>query len=37
VARLLNLDFEALLLCHGQPPSSGGKATLQDFVASAGR
>ena len=36
-ARLLDFDFEALLLCDGKPLSSGGKDTLQDFVASAGR
>jgi glyoxylase-like metal-dependent hydrolase (beta-lactamase superfamily II) len=31
-ARLLGYDFDALLLCDGQPLSSGGKDKLREFV-----
>jgi len=31
-ARLLDYDFEALLLCDGQPLPSGGKDKLREFV-----
>ena len=33
VARLLEYDFDALLLCDGEPLPSGGKQKLQEFVA----
>ena len=33
--RLLELDFDALLLAHGQPVASGGKEALRKFVADA--
>jgi glyoxylase-like metal-dependent hydrolase (beta-lactamase superfamily II) len=36
-ARLLDYDFDALLLCDGQPLPSGGKDKLQEFVASSNR
>jgi len=32
-ARLLDYDFDALLLCDGEPITKGGKQTLQEFVA----
>ncbi len=32
--RLLEYDFDALLLCDGEPFSSGGKQKLREFVAS---
>ena len=35
-ARLLDYDFDALLLCDGQPLPSGGKDKLREFVASSG-
>ena len=35
-ARLLELDFEVLLLAHGNPVLDGAKDALQRFVASAG-
>jgi glyoxylase-like metal-dependent hydrolase (beta-lactamase superfamily II) len=35
-ARLLDYDFDALLLCDGPPPS-GGKARLREFAASSDR
>ena len=31
-ARLLGYDFDALLLCDGEPLPVGGKAKLQEFV-----
>jgi hypothetical protein len=31
-ARLLELDFDALLLAHGDPVPRGGKAALRRFV-----
>jgi glyoxylase-like metal-dependent hydrolase (beta-lactamase superfamily II) len=31
-ARLLEYDFDALLLCDGEPLTAGGKQKLQDFV-----
>lgn len=31
-ARLLDYDFDALLLCDGQPLPSGGKDKLREFV-----
>jgi glyoxylase-like metal-dependent hydrolase (beta-lactamase superfamily II) len=31
-ARLLHYDFDALLLCDGQPLPSGGKRKLREFV-----
>jgi glyoxylase-like metal-dependent hydrolase (beta-lactamase superfamily II) len=31
-ARLLDLDFDALLLCDGQPLPTGGKDKLREFV-----
>ena len=34
-ARLLDYDFEALLLCDGEPLPSGGRQKLQEFVANA--
>jgi glyoxylase-like metal-dependent hydrolase (beta-lactamase superfamily II) len=34
-ARLLEYDFDALLLCDGESFSSGGKAKLEEFVARA--
>jgi glyoxylase-like metal-dependent hydrolase (beta-lactamase superfamily II) len=34
-ARLLEYDFEALLLCDGEPITTGGKQKLQEFVESA--
>jgi hypothetical protein len=34
--RLLELDFERLLLAHGDPMVDGAKATLRSFVDSAG-
>jgi glyoxylase-like metal-dependent hydrolase (beta-lactamase superfamily II) len=34
-ARLLHYDFDALLLCDGEPITSGGKQKLQEFVARA--
>jgi hypothetical protein len=33
---LLDLDFDALLLAHGDPSPSGGKDELRSFVASPG-
>jgi glyoxylase-like metal-dependent hydrolase (beta-lactamase superfamily II) len=36
-ARLLEYDFDALLLCDGEPLPTGGKQKLQEFVASAPR
>lgn len=30
---LLDLDFDALLLAHGEPAASGGKQELRDFIA----
>ena len=33
--RLLGLDFDALLLAHGRPMPTGGKAALRKFVADA--
>jgi hypothetical protein len=33
-ARLLDLDFDALLLAHGTPLSSGGKQALREFAQS---
>ena len=36
-ARLLDYDFDALLLCDGQPLPFGGKDKLREFVASSGR
>ena len=36
-ARPLDYDFDALLLCDGQPLPSGGKDKLREFVASSGR
>ena len=36
-ARLLDYDFDALLLCDGEPLPFGGKDKLREFVASAGR
>lgn len=35
-ARLLEYDFDALLLCDGEPIVSGGKQKLREFVAGAG-
>jgi glyoxylase-like metal-dependent hydrolase (beta-lactamase superfamily II) len=35
-ARLLEYDFDALLLCDGEPITSGGKQKLREFVAAAG-
>lgn len=35
--RLLELDFDALLLAHGNPVPSGGKAALAEFVRAGGR
>src|SRR4051794_5886578 len=34
-ARLLEYDFDALLLCDGEPITTGGKQKLQEFVAKA--
>ena len=34
-AKLLEYDFDALLLCDGEPITSGGKQKLQDFVTAA--
>jgi glyoxylase-like metal-dependent hydrolase (beta-lactamase superfamily II) len=34
-ARLLDYDFDALLLCDGEPITAGGKEKLREFVASA--
>lgn len=34
-AKLLRYDFDALLLCDGDPITSGGKQKLQEFVAQA--
>ena len=34
-ARLLEYDFDALLLCDGEPFTTGGKQKLQEFVATA--
>jgi hypothetical protein len=34
--RLLELDFDALLLAHGDPVEHGGKDALREFVARAG-
>lgn len=34
-ARLLEYDFDALLLCDGEPITSGGKQKLREFVESA--
>ena len=31
-ARLIEYDFDALLLCDGEPLPSGGKALLREFV-----
>src|SRR5206468_8005444 len=31
-ARLLDLEFDALLLCDGEPLTSGGKQKLREFV-----
>ena len=36
-AALLDYDFDALLLCDGQPLPFGGKDKLREFVASSGR
>jgi glyoxylase-like metal-dependent hydrolase (beta-lactamase superfamily II) len=36
-ARLLDYDFDALLLCDGEPVRSAGKETLREFVARAPR
>jgi glyoxylase-like metal-dependent hydrolase (beta-lactamase superfamily II) len=36
-ARLLDYDFDALLLCDGQPLPSGGKDRLREFVVSSDR
>jgi glyoxylase-like metal-dependent hydrolase (beta-lactamase superfamily II) len=36
-ARLLEYDFDALLLCDGQPLASGGNDKLREFVARSGR
>ena len=36
-ARPLDYDFDALLLCDGQPLPSGGKDKLREFVARSGR
>jgi hypothetical protein len=36
-ARLLELDFDLLLLAHGRPITTNGKAALSDFVSTAGR
>ena len=33
-AQLLEYDFDALLLCDGEPITSGGKQKLQEFVES---
>ncbi len=33
IERLLELDFEAVLLAHGEPIRSGGKAALERFLA----
>jgi hypothetical protein len=33
--RLLDLDFDVLLLAHGQPVASGGKEALRRFVSAA--
>jgi glyoxylase-like metal-dependent hydrolase (beta-lactamase superfamily II) len=33
-ARLLGYDFDALLLCDGQPLPAGGKRKLREFVES---
>jgi hypothetical protein len=33
--RLLDLDFDALLLAHGRPVVTGGKEALRKFVAGA--
>jgi hypothetical protein len=35
-ARLLDYEFDALLLCDGQPLPSGGKEKLRDFVKDSG-
>jgi hypothetical protein len=35
-ARLLDYDFDALLLCDGQPLPSGGKEKLRQFVKRSG-
>ena len=35
-ARLLEYDFDALLLCDGEPIVAGGKQKLREFVAGAG-
>jgi glyoxylase-like metal-dependent hydrolase (beta-lactamase superfamily II) len=35
-AKLLEYDFDALLLCDGEPILSGGKQKLREFVAGAG-
>jgi len=35
-AKLLEYDFDALLLCDGEPIVSGGKQKLREFVASVG-
>jgi hypothetical protein len=32
LAGLLDLDFDALLLAHGEPVAAGGKAALREFV-----
>ena len=32
--RLLDLDFDSLLFAHGEPLIGGGRATLQEFIAS---
>jgi glyoxylase-like metal-dependent hydrolase (beta-lactamase superfamily II) len=36
VARLLDYDFDALLLCDGQPVTSGGREKLREFVEQSG-
>ena len=36
-ARLLDYDFDALLLCDGQPLACGGMDKLREFVVSSGR
>jgi hypothetical protein len=35
-ARLLDYEFDALLLCDGEPLPSGGKDKLREFVARSG-
>ena len=35
--RLLELDFDAVLLAHGEPIAAGGKQALRDFIAEPGQ